>query len=324
MDLRVRICKQQLPNHGYWSLKAENGVLTVQGSEAWAQEFTVVVQNHLGHSQTVIVKASPEPTVSIPFSPYIQVRPSPARSAWPIPPYIFQTWKEGAVTDEMAAAQKTFRDQSGYSYVCWNDTQCFTFLKQVMGDRYANAYLLLTPGAYRADFWRYCALWRFGGVYADAKMRLLRPLDELIRSTDELVLTKDIPDTCILNGFFACTPQHPMIRLALDITLERIESRSYGEDPLDICGPHVFARAFCRWKGVADDSLTLSQGYTDTVQMLGRADDKDYISSPEGEKLVLKEYPTYYKKDIDVRFHYPQLWALRLVYKDQLPAGVSM
>ena len=68
-----------------------------------------------------------------------------------------------------------------------------------VGDRYADAYFLLTPGASRADFWRYCALWRFGGVYADSKMRLLRPLDDIIRSTDELVLTKDIPDTCILN-----------------------------------------------------------------------------------------------------------------------------
>jgi mannosyltransferase OCH1-like enzyme len=196
---------------------------------------------------------------------------------------------------------------------------CHTFLQDVYGERHANAYKVLVPGAYRADFWRYCMLYKFGGVYADAKTTVLRPLDEILRPDDELVLVRDLPETCILNGFIACSPRHPLLGLVIDMVLDRIEARSYGDDPLDITGPHIFARAFCRWKGYQENTMALFSGYTRTIQMLARHEDKKHIISPEGERIFMKEYDTYYKNDMDVTVHYPQLWAYNAVYVDQPP-----
>lgn len=288
-------------------------------SGGWGKEFFISIQNHNGEYQQIEVPKSDTNLLKMPVNLYISFRSKPERKFWKIPPFIFQTWKEGSKTNEMVNAMESFKKQPGYTHVCWNDIECCNFLLNEFGDRYAKAYSLLVPGAYRADFWRYCMLYRFGGVYADAKTTCLRPLDEIIRPDDELVLVRDLPKTCLLNGFIACRAQHPLLKLVIDMVLENIESHSYGKNPLDITGPHVFAKAFCRWRGFQDDSMSLFAGCTKTIQLLARHEDKIHIVSAEGERLFVKEYASYYKNDVDVSTHYPQLWSLRAIYADEPP-----
>lgn len=329
MDCLVRIYPQSDPKKR-WSITTEyDGVsckLVVKRcdiSGGWDEHFQICLRNANGSILNYEVPKSVKQVLKIAINPFIGLSLGTPRSAWKIPKIIFQTWKSGELTPEMKAARQSFLDQSHYKYICWNDEECLRFLQLEYGDRYAHAYAMFVPGAYRADFWRYCVLYKFGGVYADAKTTCLRPLDEIIRPTDELVLVRDIPVSCLLNGFIACTPRHPLIKLAMEKTLENIEARAYGDDPLDICGPHMFGKMFCKLLSTPDDCLTLGPAYTPSIQMLGRSKDKNYIISPEGEPLLQKEYDTYYKNDINVQFHYPNLWAAKLVYKDQLPATAT-
>jgi hypothetical protein len=288
-------------------------------SGGWDEPFSVSLRNITGSSMNYEVPKSIRQTLKIPINPFIGLSLAIPRADWKIPPIIFQTWRAGEITPEMKLARQSFLDQDHYKYICWNDEECLKFLHVEYGERYAKAYSMLVPGAYRADFWRYCVLYKFGGVYADAKTTCLRPLDEIIRPTDELVLVRDIPVTCLLNGFIACQPGHQLLKLAMEKTLENIEARAYGDDPLDICGPHLFGKMFCKLLSTPEDCLTLGPAYTPSIQILGRSKDKKYIISPEGEPLLEKEYDSYYKNDINVQFHYPALWASKLVYKDQLP-----
>lgn len=329
MDCIFRIYPNENTKHRQWSISTTfDGMLHIvvkkmneEVNVGWDKPFSISLRNARGDTMNIEVPKSIRNTLRFPINPFIGISPEISRTKWKIPPLVFQTWKSGEIGAEMKRARDSFLLQSHYKYICWNDEECLRFLQVEYGDRYANAYTMLVPGAYRADFWRYCALYKFGGVYADAKTTCLRPLDEIIRPTDELVLVRDIPATCLLNGFFACSPQHPLLKLAMEKTLENIEARAYGEDPLDICGPHLFGRVFCRFLSVPDDSLSLGPGYISTIQMLGRSEDKQYIVSQEGEPLLQKEYASYYKNDIDVGLHYPVLWQNKLVYKEQLIAA---
>lgn len=326
MDACIRIVKTPFPDR-QWSFQLEQSIekqltLTVRRtdlSEGWCEAFFVKVQNHLGEYQHAEVIPHETSQLTFQFCPYMRFRSKPERQFWKIPTNIFQTWKEAKQSPEMTAAMSTFQRQSGYTHICWTDIECITFLLNHYGERYAKAYNVLVPGAFRADFWRYCMLYAFGGVYSDVKATLLRPLDEIIRPDDELIVVRDVPSKCLLNGFIACKPKHPLIGIVIDMVLKRIEARDYGTSPLDVTGPHVFGKAFCRWMNVPEDALNLEMGSTHTVQMLGRSDDKKYIISPEGERLLQKEYDSYYKTDVDVSFHYPRLWHLRAIYGDQHP-----
>lgn len=324
MDALIRIVKPSSAG-GRWSFQLEKRetqlFLTVNKdiSGGWSDDFFISLANHQGEYQQLRVPRHTEQRFVIPLNLALSFRAKPDRQFWKIPPFIFQTWKSGEKTPEMKEAISSFSTQPGYTHVCWTDEECCNFLFNVFGDRYAKAYSLLVPGAFRADFWRYCILYKFGGVYADAKTTCLRALDEIIRPDDELILVRDIPETCLLNGFIACSPGHPLLGLVIEMVLKNIESRSYGEDPLDITGPHIFGRAFCRWKGYPDDTVSLFAGTTRTIQIFSRHSDKVHIISPEGERLLVKEYDSYYKNDVDVSTHYPQLWTLKAVYSDQPP-----
>jgi hypothetical protein len=326
MDCIIRFQHPLPPPESRWSfsLRDISGLILFQAKrndieEGWDKGFRLQILTHSGETQMIDVRESKESTIDMFLRLYISLTPMPPRDQWKIPRHIFQTWKEGPKTPEIEAALSSFRTQEGYNYNCLTDAQCFLFLKSEFGERFSNAYSLLVPGAYRADFWRYCVLFKYGGVYADAKTTLFRNLDEILRPHDELVLVRDIPSQCLLNGFLACTPGHSLIGIVIGMMLERIEKREYGVDPLDITGPHLLGRAFCRWKKQVDDTMTLTPGYTSTMQILGRSEDKLYIISPEGERLFQKEYETYYIKDMDVRMHYPQLWAAHAVYADAPP-----
>lgn len=326
MDCIVRFVHPQPPPDTRWKFTMQDlsGIVVfsanrTDASGGWSNGFRLQVLTSSNDIQMVDVRESTESSVDMNLRLYVPLKSRPERSQWKIPSQIFQTWKEGPKTPEMEAAIATFKRQEGYMYNCLTDAQCSEILQREFGERFSNAYKVLVPGAYRADFWRYCILYKYGGVYADAKTALFRNLDEIIRPHDELILVRDIPSQCLLNGFIACTPGHPLLGIVLVMSLERIEKREYGTGPLDMTGPHLFGRAFCRWKGQPEDKMTLTPGYTSTMQILGRSDDRVYITSPEGEYLMQKEYPSYYKNDMDVRMHYPNLWYSRAVYNDQPP-----
>ncbi len=326
MDCILRFQHPLPPPESRWSFSVQDTsgqiFFTAQRNDTnagWKNGFRLQMLTASGEIQMIDIRESTTSNVSLYLRLYVSLTPRPDRSQWSIPRHIFQTWKEGPKTPEMESALATFTRQEGYKYNCLTDEQCYMFLKTEFGDRFSNAYSLLVAGAYRADFWRYCILFKYGGVYADAKTTLFRDLDEILRPQDELVLVRDIPSQCLLNGFLACRPGHPLLGIVIAMALERIEKREYGVDPLDITGPHLLGRAFCRWRGFPEDTMILTPGYTSTMQILGRSEDKVYIVSPEGERLMQKEYPSYYKNDMDVRMHYPQLWVAHAVYADQPP-----
>ena len=88
----------------------------------------------------------------------------------------------------------------------------------VVRDAYA-AYNNLRPPAYRADLWRYMALWDEGGVYLDMNIRLLAPLATWVNfKNDTLVMVEDRPKGCYWTAMMAAAPrQRPLEELIREV-----------------------------------------------------------------------------------------------------------
>ena len=67
----------------------------------------------------------------------------------------------------------------GYRVVFWNAVKIRTFLRKEYGARELEIFDALVPGAWKADFARYCILAKLGGWYADMQTVLLKPLREV-------------------------------------------------------------------------------------------------------------------------------------------------
>ena len=68
----------------------------------------------------------------------------------------------------------------GHNIQIYDDKEIIQFFKDHYkdSDRYINKFNKL-QGAHKADLWRYCVLYHYGGVYLDIKTELIKPLNEI-------------------------------------------------------------------------------------------------------------------------------------------------
>lgn len=85
-----------------------------------------------------------------------------------------------------------------------------------MTSKYWN---LCKTGATRANLVRLEALYKFGGIYLDSDIELIRPIDSLLKlSCFSVYLRKD--SDRLANGVMGSIPEHPAIKKALDVLIE--------------------------------------------------------------------------------------------------------
>ena len=114
--------------------------------------------------------------------------------------------------------------------------------------REASAFEACAVPAMQADYFRYCAIYALGGVYADADMRCDGSIDRVVagegggklfrRAVDVRVRPRPYPT--VINHFFAFrSPGHPLMRLAVEIATTNVERR-VAEDVWAVTGPGIF------------------------------------------------------------------------------------
>ena len=73
-----------------------------------------------------------------------------------------------------------------YAHIIYNDNEAIQFLKENYGTLFVNKFNNFRLGAYKADFLRYCWLYKHGGIYADIKTEFILPLDEIFSENNTL------------------------------------------------------------------------------------------------------------------------------------------
>ena len=112
-----------------------------------------------------------------------------------VPFNVWQTWKTIHLPPRIFRLVKRFRQlNQEYSHHLFTDLDCDNFIREFYrGTHVETAYFRLNPifGAARADFWRYCILYQYGGVYLDIDSTCITPLRSIIRSEDKAVLSHE-------------------------------------------------------------------------------------------------------------------------------------
>ena len=81
-----------------------------------------------------------------------------------------------------------------YEIKLFDDTLCKQFLHKEYGKLYVDIFDYIKDGPIKADFWRLCILYKYGGFYIDADIEPLVPLKDFIDNDDYFV-------TCISDNF---------------------------------------------------------------------------------------------------------------------------
>ncbi len=224
---------------------------------------------------------------------YTMFKLLPLKPHAPIPKIIFQTWKTKDLPVDMKETVDSIkRLNPNYNYHLFDDNECRHFIQTTFDKNVLDAYDALIPGAFKADLWRYCILYRYGGIYLDIKYK---PVDNF--SFDSLLfkehLVMDVDDG-IYNAFMMVRPKNPIILKFIHKSVTNIKNRYYGDHPLDITGPKMIKTIVPRNDPIVD------LVHTDFPRLI-----------KYNNKILLKEYRGY---RLDRKECYHQLWHERKVY----------
>ena len=124
-----------------------------------------------------------------------------------IPKIIMQTY-----IDRDKVPQKVFDNMKKYApeyeYLFFNNEGCLRFLKEHFDQTVLNAYNTLEHRAHKADLFRYCFLYKKGGVYMDIKTELIKPLSDIIKK-NIMYTVLSINKNTIYQGIIATKPHNP-------------------------------------------------------------------------------------------------------------------
>ena len=159
-----------------------------------------------------------------------------------IPKHIYQTWKTHNLPPGITCIIKQFMIiNPGWSHHLYDDAEMIEFIRVHFPGRVYEAFNMLAIGAARADIWRYCVLYKYGGVYLDIDADIRAPLDNLIRVDDDAVITREQVAGLFNQWILIFSKGHPLLKVVIDECVENVLSRS-SNNILHLTGSTVFTR----------------------------------------------------------------------------------
>lgn len=228
-----------------------------------------------------------------------------------IPPHCYMTWHTKTLPPKMKENFDYLVEKNPtITFHMYDDDDCREFLVKHFPIEIVNAFDRLIPGAYKADLWRYCILYQWGGIYMDIKFKTFKNVflkDYL--NAEYFVHDHDAGDNIggIYNAFMITKPGNQKLDLCIQQIVKNVQIESYGWNSLSVTGPSLLG---CYFTELEKNHLDF---YLDVKKKL-------VIRDVHTGGAILEMYPEYrqeardYPKNNLPFVNYSQLWYERNIY----------
>lgn len=223
-----------------------------------------------------------------------------------IPLNIYQTWSSKDIPPKMLETCNLVKSENPeFKYYLYDDNERREFIKNNFDKEILNAYDSLIPGAYRADLWRYCILYKNGGIYLDIKFKCANGF-KLIELTEKEHFVQDRNPIDVANGLLVTKPGNEIMLKCINKIVENVNNKYYGSNSLEPTGPHMICQYFTQDE---INNMELKFNYILNEQF------SDYYILYKNQ-IILR----FYKEYVDERKmtplkHYSVYWIDRNIYK---------
>jgi len=161
-----------------------------------------------------------------------------------IPLNIFQTWNTLNLPPKMKENVELLKTQNPeFNYHLFDDDMCRDFISNNFDADVLDAFDTLSPGAYKADLWRYCVLYINGGIYLDIKYKCVDDF-KLIELTTEEHFVKDIIPNNVYNALIVALPKNIKLLQCINQIVKNVKNKFYGDGILSVTGPKLLSKYF--------------------------------------------------------------------------------
>ena len=212
---------------------------------------------------------------------------------------------------------KIVDENPGFELEYYSDEGSRMFIKNNFNQDVLDAYDKLKPGAYKADLFRYCILYKRGGIYSDLSQKIMIPIENIIDlENDNLYLVEDRPQANfrgpnkgkVVEGiqisFMGTRPKNKIYLDAINEIVINTKNNFYGGNPLSPTGPHLFRRILNKYEGYYKIEL--------------EENGKELVYKNTGEIAIINRTKNHYRVNLNNAYvnkkHYSYLWAINDIY----------
>ena len=223
-----------------------------------------------------------------------------------IPKRIIQTWTNKNITLEFQKIVDNWKiNNPNYEYILFDDIDCEKFIKDNFDINILNIYNCIIPGAYKADLFRYCYLYIYGGVYIDIDTLCLGKLDDFLLSNIEFIVPIDLNKTQnegnhnLFNSFIASIPKHPILLECINKIVYNVKNNVIPFSILEFTGPGLLGRCVNNFFGLKETSSFINkEGIKNNIYLLKFEAITEYVKDPMGNILFQNKNGNQYLIDL--------------------------
>ena len=165
-----------------------------------------------------------------------------------IPKIIHQTWSSKEENHSIDKLRDTWiKKNPHFLYHYYDDNDIHAYIEEHFDEHTLHCYNRIVNGSLKADFFRYCVLYKEGGVYIDVDIACLVPLDDLFDLDNMDVITAT--DYCriqrsdrIYQGFLGGSQHCPLFMNMIEQICNSMDKDLFKNDLFKLSGPIVFSR----------------------------------------------------------------------------------
>lgn len=146
---------------------------------------------------------------------------------------------------------ESWKSQPGFQYLYYDDNHCKDFLLEHYGRRHFDVFQSISIGAFKSDFFRYCWMYKMGGIYADLDSTCLVTLKTWLAQYPNLdiVLARDDPTNlrAFYQAFIYCRqPGNKLMKQCIDKVMTNVKAYQNGStiDKFHFTGPGLVYDVF--------------------------------------------------------------------------------
>ena len=146
------------------------------------------------------------------------------------------------------AVSSWFKFKNEFNYNFYNNQMCDDFINTNFDENVKKAYSMLPMGVMKADLWRYCIIYKYGGIYSDVDT--ICNVDPNIFINDSLLtVSPEIGTPYFCQWTFSAPKNSPILKTIIDLSVERILNTPIkGEHIIHyLTGPELFTDGIIKY-----------------------------------------------------------------------------